>query len=223
MALVMPGQKREARLRARCPGLPRLASLAARKTWMAGTSPAMTEQSYSGRLLTFFTQMRTSASTSGSTALTSPTVMPKIRKWVSHARVKKVVERPLLGRYLFVEVDYPRQSFDDVAGAQGVESIISLMGVPCVMPRADVEDLLSRYLAGEFDQVANEAIPIGARVCIVEGKFDNWLATVTGRGKGGRFTVKLLGENVHLNKVSPYSVRPALGSDLSRRVSHFEA
>jgi transcription antitermination factor NusG len=71
---------------------------------------------------------------------------------VSHAHVKKVFERPLLGRYLFVEVDCPRQSFDDVAGAQGVESIISLMGVPCVMPRGDVEELLSRYLAGEFDQ-----------------------------------------------------------------------
>jgi hypothetical protein len=86
------------------------------------------------------------------------------------------------------------------------------------MPRADVEELLSRHLAGEFDQVANEAIPIGARVCLVEGRFDNWLATVTGREKGGRFTVKLLGENVHLNKVSPYSVRPALGSDLRRQV-----
>jgi hypothetical protein len=60
--------------------------------------------------------------------------------------------------------------------------------------------------------------PVGARVCLVEGQFDNWLATVTGREKGGRFTVKLLGENVHLNKVSPYGVRPALGSDLRRQV-----
>jgi hypothetical protein len=86
------------------------------------------------------------------------------------------------------------------------------------MPRADAEELLSRHLAGEFDQVANEAIPIGARVCLFEGRFDSWRATVTGREKGDRFTVKLLGENVHLNKVSPYSVRPALGSDLRRQV-----
>src|SRR5882724_9321277 len=42
MFFVMPGQKREARLRARCPGHPRLNGIAARKTWMAGTSPAMT-------------------------------------------------------------------------------------------------------------------------------------------------------------------------------------
>src|SRR2546421_7025028 len=39
----MPGQKREARLRARCAGHPRL-SLVATKTWMAGTSPAMMEE-----------------------------------------------------------------------------------------------------------------------------------------------------------------------------------
>jgi transcription antitermination factor NusG len=144
------------------------------------------------------------------------TFFPKLKKWISHARVRKAVERPLLNRYMFVEVDHPRQSFGPVAAAKGVESIISLMGVPCVMPRAEVEDLLARYLAGEFDEVASEAIPIGARVCLVEGQFDNWLATVTGRGKGGRLTVKLLGKNVHLNKVSESSIRPASGFDLLR-------
>ncbi len=38
----MAGQKREARLRARCPGHPRLCSLALAKSWMPGTSPGMT-------------------------------------------------------------------------------------------------------------------------------------------------------------------------------------
>src|SRR4029077_149502 len=42
LSLVMPGQKREARLRAGCPGHPRLSFLAETKTWMAGSSPAMT-------------------------------------------------------------------------------------------------------------------------------------------------------------------------------------
>jgi hypothetical protein len=112
---------------------------------------------------------------------------------------------------------YPRQSFGDVEAAQGVESILSLMGVPCVMPRADVEDLLSRYLAGEFDQVANGGIPLGARVCIVEGQFDSLLATVTAREKGGRLSLKLLGKNVNVNRVSPRTVRPASGFDLKRQ------
>ena len=39
---VMAGQKREARLRARCPGHPRLSCCYTVKTWMPGTSPGMT-------------------------------------------------------------------------------------------------------------------------------------------------------------------------------------
>jgi hypothetical protein len=39
---VMAGQKREARLRARCPGHPRLSCRRRYKTWMPGTSPGMT-------------------------------------------------------------------------------------------------------------------------------------------------------------------------------------
>ena len=144
------------------------------------------------------------------------TFVPRVKKWVSHARVKKAVERPLIGRYMFVEVDYPRQSFGPVKAVRGVEDIISHLGVPCVMPRGDVEDFLERYLLGEFDEVTGKGIPIGARVAIVEGKFDNWLATVTGREKGGGVTVKLLGKNIHVNKLLASSVRPATGFDLER-------
>jgi hypothetical protein len=39
---VMAGQKREARLRAKCPGHRRLDFLSERKTWMPGTRPGMT-------------------------------------------------------------------------------------------------------------------------------------------------------------------------------------
>ena len=115
-----------------------------------------------------------------------------------------------------MEIDYPRQSFGPVRAVRGVEDIISHLGVPCVMPRADVEDFLERCLLGEFDKVAGKSIPLGARVAIVDGKFDNWLATVTGRDKGGALTVKLLGRNVHLNKLPASSVRPASGFDLDR-------
>src|SRR5258707_11473444 len=42
LVFVMARQKREARLRARCPGHPRLSCLSAAKTWMPGTRPGMT-------------------------------------------------------------------------------------------------------------------------------------------------------------------------------------
>jgi transcription antitermination factor NusG len=142
--------------------------------------------------------------------------VPKVRRWISHARQKKVGERALLGRYLFVEVDFPKQSFGPVMSTPGVEYAISVAGVPWPMPRADVEDLLHRYMAGEFDEVANGPVPVGARVTLLEGQFENWLATVTAREKGGRVTVKLLGKNVHVNHLTRHGVAPAFGFDLER-------
>ena len=97
----------------------------------------------------------------------------------------------------------------DVRSAYGVESIVSQLGIPAVIPADKVEELLQRYMAGEFDQVANAAIPIGARVMILEGEFDNLLATVTGFGKGGRATVKLLDRNRYVSKLSAVSMAPA--------------
>jgi len=87
------------------------------------------------------------------------------------------------------------------------------------MPRTDIEGLLHRYMAGEFDAIKNAAIPIGARVAIVAGEFENWLATVTARERGGKMTLKLLGKNLQVSKVTRYSVRPAFGFDLDGRMS----
>jgi transcription antitermination factor NusG len=65
----------------------------------------------------------------------------------------------LLGRYMFVEVDYPRQSFGQLMATRGVEAVIPSAGVPWPMPRVEVEDLLQWYMAGEFE-VANEPVPV---------------------------------------------------------------
>lgn len=142
--------------------------------------------------------------------------VPKVRRWVSHARVKKVVERPLLGRYLFLELDYPKQSFASAMAVNGIEYAISVCGVPWPMPRREVDNLFDRYLSGEFDETALGPVPVGARVKIVEGKFENWLATVTGHKKGGALSLKILGQNLHVNKAPARSVRPAFGFDLKR-------
>jgi transcription antitermination factor NusG len=125
-------------------------------------------------------------------ALGYRTFAPKVRKWVSHARVKKAVERPLLGRYLFVEVDRLTQSFGVVRLVNGVETIIANLGNPAPIPSRFVEGFLQRYMAGEWDEVSKGKLPLGARVCIVEGEFEDMLATITQR-KSGKTTVKLMG------------------------------
>lgn len=122
---------------------------------------------------------------------------PKVRRWVTHARVKKAAEKPILGRYLFVEVDHPFQDFATVRQINGVEAIISNNGRPSAFDRFEVEELLHRYMAGEWDEVAQGSLPIGARIRIVESQFDNMLATIT-KSKGRTHVVKLLGSNTYV-------------------------
>lgn len=156
---------------------------------------------------------------------------PKIRKWASHARVRRAVEKPLLGRYLFVEVDNrdDGQSFGAVRNVNGVEMILS--GVlpdrtwgPLPFPSHWVEGFLSRYMAGEWDFVRQEPVhyldengekqtrqndrtPVGARIRIIEGEFDDMLATVTSR-KSGKLHCKLLDTNIY-TQLREYGVRAA--------------
>lgn len=135
------------------------------------------------------------------------TFTPKLRKWVSHARVRKAVERPLLGRYLFVEVDEPRQSFHSVRAVNGVEGFIATLGRPSLIPTQFVESFRMRQMAGEWDDVAKGPVPVGARVRLVEGEFNDMLATVTSR-KAGKVTFKLLDQNRY-GRVHESSVRAA--------------
>jgi transcription antitermination factor NusG len=139
-------------------------------------------------------------------ALGFRTFLPKIRKWATHARVRKAVEKPLLGRYLFVEVDQPRQSFWTVRSANGVEGFVSNPD-PVAIPSRYVENFRMRYMAGEWDEVAQGPLPVGARVRVVEGEFSDLLATVTHR-RGHRIDFKLHGENRY-GRLNDCSVRAA--------------
>ena len=132
---------------------------------------------------------------------------PKARKWASHARVKRAVDRPVLGRYVFVEVDHPRQSFATVRDCRAIESLLSNLGSPVAFPSHWIEGLLQRYLAGEWDEVAKGKMPIGARIRIIEGEFNDMCATVMSN-KGRKVSLKLLGQNQYVN-MHECSVRAA--------------
>jgi transcription antitermination factor NusG len=149
---------------------------------------------------------------------------PKIKKWVTHARVRKAVERPLLGRYLFVEIDYPRQSFAAVRATNGVDEMVSNLGRPLPIPSHWVEGLMRRYLAGEWDYVRqdpvtfingegktetrhNQPLSIGCRIRVMEGEFADMLATVTGV-KRGKVTFKVLG-TAEYGSLTQWGVRAA--------------
>lgn len=132
---------------------------------------------------------------------------PKARRWISHARVKKAVERPILNRYIFVEIDHPRQSFSTVNAMVDIESLVGNLGKPTSFPSHWIEGLLSRYMAGEWDEVAEGKLPVGARIRIVEGEFQDQLAIVTS-SKGQRVNFKLIGAKSE-SRLNQCSVRAA--------------
>lgn len=133
------------------------------------------------------------------------TFLPTMRKWVSHARVKKAVHRPLLARYLFVDI--PDGEYGRISDRPSISNIISNERGPACVPSHFVEAFMHRFLRGEWDQVANERLPVGARIRVVAGEFEDLLATVTSV-KGHQVSAKLFKENRYV-KMHESSVRAA--------------
>lgn len=125
---------------------------------------------------------------------------PKLRRWVSHARTKKAKEYPVLGRYLFVDIH--DGEFFRVRNVNGVEGLLTGdSGAPAKIPEEVVWHFRKRYMAGEWDFVANQTgefydakleaivtrktrIPAGAMVRIMEGEFADLMTVIRGRKNG---------------------------------------
>jgi transcription antitermination factor NusG len=134
------------------------------------------------------------------------TFYPKVRRWVTHARVKQAKERPLLGRYIFVEVDpkNDQQSFYAVRAINGIEYLISSWQMTRygmqVQPAPFCSDWIAtmrvRQMAGEWDETKG-TLPIGARIKLMEGEFADRLAVITAKEGRREKTIvfKLEGEN----------------------------
>jgi transcription antitermination factor NusG len=144
----------------------------------------------------------------GLNALGLRTFLPEQTKWTRHARMRKMVKRPLMTRYLFVELDPDRDSFEKVRQVDGVESIVSNCNIPTVIPREFIEYFLMRQLRGDFDYANKEPLTKGAKVKIVDGKWDEAIGIITGGSTAynGSVMVKILNEKAH-QRLGAYSVR----------------
>lgn len=131
---------------------------------------------------------------------------PKVRRWVTHARVKQAKDKPLLGRYIFVEVDpkSDQQSFYAVRAVNGIEAVLSswqqtrfgMQVQPTPFCSDWVASMRLRQMAGEWDETKGD-LPIGARVKLMEGEFADQLAVITAKEGRREKTIvfKLVGEN----------------------------
>lgn len=122
---------------------------------------------------------------SGLAAIGYQAFWPKYRKWASHARTKVAKEYPVLGRYLFVEV--PDGNFWAVRAVHGIEGFLTGEdGAPAEVRNETVWDFRQRYMRGEWDFVAKNPIPTGARVRIMEGEFADLLIVIRGRSRNDK-------------------------------------
>jgi transcriptional antiterminator RfaH len=76
---------------------------------------------------------------------------PEETKWVTHARKRIAVQRPLFSRYAFVRVDLSRQGFYDVRRVDGVDHIIGNQGTPIAVDQSHVTRLQTAQAAGLLD------------------------------------------------------------------------
>jgi transcription antitermination factor NusG len=115
---------------------------------------------------------------------------PRLRRWVTHARTKVAAERPLLDRYLFINViDGQFGRLELVTGLRAL--LVSSDGAPAVIADEFVWGWRSRYMQGEFDLTVRD-IPVGALVRIIEGEFADQVGRVV-QSVRGRITVAPLG------------------------------
>lgn len=129
-------------------------------------------------------------------ALGHRTYIPMQRVWRRQGRKMVATERPIAGLngYLFVEIDYPRQSFAAVREARGVAEILATGGKPTPFSRDDVLAFLVRQLRGEWDDIEVQAKPpVGAKMIVVEGPQEGKDAIVTAT-KGKKIFAKVEGD-----------------------------
>lgn len=130
-------------------------------------------------------------------------VMPMHRRWARHARQLKAVSRPLLGRYIFIEVDTKRP--DDLGPIYATRSMDCVIGR---VPTKDVKRLRWQYIRGDFDEVTNGPLPVGARVVVVTGEWKERIAVITGKSKSGATSLKVAGVRRPVN-INEKALRPA--------------
>ncbi len=140
-------------------------------------------------------------------ALGHRTFTPMARRWSGRQKRYAAVERPISGMssYLFVEIDYPRQSFSKVRETRGVIEIIQqpvsrsielvdrFTGEITEKHDNPVVEFIIRQLQGEWDEISKETkFPVGAIVTVVEGPHENKKAVVTAV-KGKKIFAKVEG------------------------------
>lgn len=136
--------------------------------------------------------------------------LPFITRWRRHARIATIGKAPLFPRYLFVEADWNIQSLHALHNTNGVESILNNNGVPASIYGDFIAFLIEKQLRGDFDKTQEEKLPLGARVAIMDGKYEDeigYIEQYNGQ-KRADVLISIMGRRVR-ETLSLVNLRPA--------------
>lgn len=115
---------------------------------------------------------------------------PMIRRQVRHARRTYESVRPLFPNYVFVALDFGRQSWRSLLSTRGVRGVISCGEAPSMLGSEIIEELRAREIDGAVTR-PTAPFRIGQRVGIVRGALDGLVATIVDLDEKDRIVVLL--------------------------------
>ena len=100
--------------------------------------------------------------------------LPRYRTWVSHARRRQPVLRPLFPRYLFAGVDRVSMPWRPILSTVGVTDVVRAGDEPSPVPPGILAAIREREEIGAFDRLdTRHALRCGGLVRVTSGAFED--------------------------------------------------
>ncbi len=102
------------------------------------------------------------------------TYLPRCRVWVSHARRRQAMLRPLFPRYLFAGIDRATMRWRPILSTCGVSDLVRAGDRPAPVPGDIIMALREREAAGAFDRLdPQRGLRLGELVRVTAGAFED--------------------------------------------------
>jgi transcriptional antiterminator RfaH len=118
--------------------------------------------------------------------------LPRCRTWVTHARRRQLVLRPLFPRYLFTAVDEPTMRWRPILSTFGVSNVVRAGDRPAAVPAEIVDAIREREEEGAFNGLdPRRTLRPGELVRITAGAFSDMVGQLVELSDNDRVVVLL--------------------------------
>jgi transcriptional antiterminator RfaH len=125
--------------------------------------------------------------------------LPRCRTYVSHARRRRLVLRPLFPRYLFAGLDRAEMRWRPILSTFGVSAVVRAGDRPASVPSEIVAAIREREQQGAFDRLdLRQTLRPGELVRVTAGAFEDMIGRLVELHDRDRVVVllELLGRTV---------------------------